>query len=147
MLQAAVVQAMVLVELAPVQCSMKIMMMTCMDKHTLPHSGQYWDHTCTNLTRFHIFRTLCFFHVFLFFLLYGLFFFPSFFLFFPPLEKACSCLVCPGFDVGGVRGCWNWKVEKLTVDFLFLGWGVMFEWPHSQYITTNMNDYSDGILC
>lgn len=47
-LQEAVVQVMAQVELAAVQYSMKIMMMTFMDKCTLPHSGQYWDHTCTN---------------------------------------------------------------------------------------------------
>lgn len=47
-LQVAVVQAMAQVELAVVQCSMKITTMTFMDKCTLPHGGQYWDHTCTN---------------------------------------------------------------------------------------------------
>lgn len=47
-LQEAVVQVMAQVELAAVRYSMKITMMTFMDKHTLPHSGQYWDHTCTN---------------------------------------------------------------------------------------------------
>lgn len=30
-----------------------------------------------------------------------------------------------------------------------LGWGGggVIEWPHSRYITTNMNGFSDGILC
>lgn len=47
-LQAAVVQAMAQEELAVVQCSTKTTTMTFMDKCTLPHSGQYRDHTCTN---------------------------------------------------------------------------------------------------
>lgn len=31
-----------------------------------------------------------------------------------------------------------------------MGWGGgggVIEWPHSRYITTNMNGFSDGILC
>ena len=54
------------------------------------------------LTRFHIFRTLCFFHVFLFFV-------------WLPSEKACSRLVCPGFDVGGGKGMLELEYEWLML--------------------------------
>lgn len=28
-----------------------------------------------------------------------------------PRRKHVAAWFCPGFDVSGVRGCWNWKVN------------------------------------
>lgn len=58
---------------------------------------------------------------------------------------------CPGFDVSGGRGGWNWKVIRAGCGGMGhrAGWNfwASFEWPHSQYLTTNVNGFSDWILC
>lgn len=58
---------------------------------------------------------------------------------------------CPGLDLSGdsgrteLEGYWC-RVEGWGTG---LGWGfwASFEWPHSQYLTSNVNGFSDWILC
>lgn len=86
------------------------------------------------LTRFHIFRTLCFFHVFIFF-----FFFLYEFL----QRKHVATWFALALWVG-VRGCWNGR--SVTDAEIFL-WGGRFSGLIlSMYITTTMNGFSDGNL-
>lgn len=102
----AAVQAMAQVVLAVVQCSMKTMMMTFMDKCTLPHSGRYWDHTCTNSHQIPHFQD--------FVLLSCVPFLYDF-----PWRKHVAAWFALALMWVGVRGCWNLKVS----DSCRLGWG------------------------
>lgn len=59
---------------------------------------------------------------------------------------------CPGFDVGGDSlrfGTGRLSVQGVEGWGKVLEWGfwTSFEWPHSQYLTSNDNGFSYWILC
>lgn len=137
--QAAPVQPMARADLPVAQCSTKITTTTFTRKRAL---FTWWSVLGSHLYKFSpdsTFLGLC------------ASFMCSFFVWLPSETACCRLVFALALMWVGAGGGWNWKVIRAGCGGMGhrAGWNfwASFEWPHSQYLTTNVNGFSDWILC